>query len=213
MRSQLYERYYDDGFVHELHERLIRSRRLTRLLFGVSIREGCETQDDLFDLTSINLLRILRPMAKANPQARFCEIGVGGFAILSRALARVLHSEVHAGDIDRAMVEVARRHVQGDGGGVRVEVSDMFEAFAGEVYDVVFWNMPYQEDPATYLPRFLSEAPAHLKPGGKLVIGYNTFTLGRDVVLAEVGEHRELSVHTLGTASWNLHETLVLRRE
>ncbi len=212
MRSLLYERYYNDGLVHEVHERLIRSRTVVRLLFGVQIDELSDVQQDLFDLTTINLSRLLRPMVRSNPKVRVCEIGVGAYAILARALARELSVPVDAGDIDAGMVAVAKHQVAIDGSAVRVEHSDLFEAFEGRQYDIIFWNMPYQEDPDLYLPRLFREAPDHLAPGGRLVIGYNTFTLPRSAVLDELARSRLRQEH-LGTASWNLHETLVLVRE
>jgi SAM-dependent methyltransferase len=210
MRSLLYEHYYRDGLVHEVHERLIRSRRVVRLLFGVKIAEKSDCQADLFDLTTINLARILRGRVRRDSPTRICEIGVGAYAILSRALASDVCVTIDAGDIDADMVEAAKREVASDGSDVDVVHSDLFEAFRDRTYNLIFWNMPYQEDPALYLPRLFREAPAHLSPGGRLVIGYNTFTLSRDAVLEELGRSR-LKQDELHTSTWNLHETLVLR--
>jgi ribosomal protein L3 glutamine methyltransferase len=130
--------------------------------------------------------------------------GSGCLAILA-ALAYP-GAKVDAADISPDALEVARRNVEDYKlkGRVRLVRSDMFEALAGRIYDLIVSNPPYvkaasmQTLPAEYRrePRLalasgadgldhtrtiLARARGHLNPGGRLVveIGHNRKALER----------------------------------
>jgi release factor glutamine methyltransferase len=123
---------------------------------------------------------------------RFLEIGAGaGVTAVVAALSGC--SAVTALDISAAAVQNARHNAERHGVSdlVHVARSDLFAALGtDERFDVIFWNSNYIEmDPdfvnetefhhALFDPgfethrRFLADAPAHLTPGGRVLLGFS----------------------------------------
>jgi len=126
------------------------------------------------------------------PTTSFLEVGCGaGITAVSAALAGCL--AVTASDINPAAVENTRVNAARHGVSerVRVVLSDMFAALEpDDRYDMIFWNsnfveVPDDRDNATPLHHaffdpgyrahraFLQQAPRHLTPGGRLLLGFS----------------------------------------
>jgi ribosomal protein L3 glutamine methyltransferase len=119
--------------------------------------------------------------------------GSGCLAVLlARAFRR---ASVDAADVSPAALAVARTNVRRHrlGSRIRLVRSDMFAALRGKRYDLIVSNPPYvtaagmrtlpreyRHEPAMglgggsdgldYVRRILAQAPAHLNPGGLLVV-------------------------------------------
>jgi release factor glutamine methyltransferase len=98
-------------------------------------------------------------------------------------------------DINPDAVRNARMNVQryGLGDKITCRASDIFSTVKpSETFDSIYWNMPFIWRPQTYrwarlldrslfdpgyrqTERFLRQARRHLRPGGRLLIGFGTF--------------------------------------
>jgi release factor glutamine methyltransferase len=126
------------------------------------------------------------------PTTSFLEMGCGaGVTAVSVALAGCL--AVTAADISPDAVANTRLNAARHGVADRVRVvrSDMFDALAADdTYDVIFWNSNFVEAPADFTNEsslhhaffdpdyrahraFLQHGPAHLTPGGRLLLGFS----------------------------------------
>lgn len=144
----------------------------------------------------------------------FCEMGCGaGVTAVTAALAgcdRVAASDVS----DRAVANTvlnAERH--GVSGIVDVRHGDLFAPFGpAERFDVIFWNSNFTEAPAGHVNvsglhhalfdpgygahrRFLEQAPAHLGPGGRLLLGFAD--IGNPALLRQLAGAAGLSVRAV----------------
>ena len=221
MLKYLYRQYFKSDLVRWVHRRLIGSPFVTRIIFGCNSYQPLSSIafEGYFDLTTVCLYRTLRKIMFRNRNARLCEIGVGPFAILSRAIAPYSHHQIDAGDLNPHWVELARKHHQ-DGANIRLVESDILSGFAGEVYDIIFWNLPYTKDPETFLPglfdpetflpRLFEQVPPQLSDQGRLIIGYNPATLARKKVLTILNRYPELSLECVENFWWNLHDVLLI---
>lgn len=111
-----------------------------------------------------------------------------GSGILAIAAARARAGSVVAVDISRRAVACARLNARLNGVRIRVLRGDMFEPVAGLRFDAIVANPPYVPavsgepprgaarawdagpDGRALLDRFCREAPAHLAPGGELLL-------------------------------------------
>jgi len=126
------------------------------------------------------------------PTTSFLEMGCGaGVTAITAALDGCL--AVTAADISPAAVANTRLNVERHGVSdqVRVVCSDMFDALAADDrYDMIFWNSNFVEAPADFVNEsplhhaffdpayqahraFLRQAPDHLTPGGRLLLGFS----------------------------------------
>jgi methylase of polypeptide subunit release factors len=208
LRRRIYKLQARTSLVQRAHHAVIKSRPLTRALFGVEVLPV--DTEGYFDLTTVLMLRALRPRVERSPDARLLEIGVGGFAVLSGALGRLTSAPIDACDINAKLVEQARRHVELNHLNVNVFASDLFAAVPTRRYDLVFWNLPYWANPDLYLPGLFAGTPDHLSPSGQLAIGYNSHRLSRRAVLDRLDRAGGLAVRSAETWWWNLHEVLFL---
>nr|WP_281382035.1 methyltransferase [Nocardiopsis mwathae] len=122
----------------------------------------------------------------------FLEMGCG-VGLVSVAAARAGCRRVTALDVDpEAVRNVAlNAHLHGVLESVRAQRSDLFSALGpDERFDTIFWNPPYLNPPsdraggdahaAFYDPdysiirRFVESAPAHLAPGGRILLGFGS---------------------------------------
>jgi release factor glutamine methyltransferase len=133
----------------------------------------------------------------------FLEVGCGA-GVTAVVAARSGCAEVTALDISSAAVENTRRNAARHGVADRVRVlrSDLFDSLgADERFDLIFWNSNFVEMDSGFVNstelhhaffdpdyqahrRYLREAPAHLTPGGRLLLGFTD--LGNMARLAEL---------------------------
>ncbi|MFC7367484.1 methyltransferase [Vreelandella zhaodongensis] len=100
-----------------------------------------------------------------------------GDGIISAWLAERGH-QVTAVDVSAFAAEACRRTLAANQLKGRVLESDVYSALEDEQFDLIISNPPFhQEREITYGPsqRLISEAPAHLRTGGRLVIVANGF--------------------------------------
>jgi release factor glutamine methyltransferase len=112
-----------------------------------------------------------------------------GSGALAVAAALAGAGRVTAVDVSRRSVATASINARLNGATVRARRSDLFSALADERYDVIVSNPPYVPHPSDELPtrgrrrawdagrdgravldRLIAEAPAHLHPGGTLLV-------------------------------------------
>jgi release factor glutamine methyltransferase len=112
-----------------------------------------------------------------------------GSGALAVCAARAGAGQVTAVDVSRRSVVTARINARLNGVTVRALRSDLFSALGAEHYDVIVSNPPYVPHPSDELPtrgrrrawdagrdgravldRLIAEAPAHLRPGGTLLV-------------------------------------------
>jgi methylase of polypeptide subunit release factors len=191
------------------HRKIFRSPLIARAVFGVRIHK---TQPDqyVFDLTSVLLRGFLRRRLRRSPHSRVLEIGTGPFALPSAALARYTVEGIDAVELDEGRVASARRTARENDAEVRVARSDLFESVPEGRYDLIFWNLPYYQDPE-YLERLFEAAPDHLAEGGELVLGYNATALPGGKILGILARYASLRPAWMRTWRWNRHEILVVR--
>jgi methylase of polypeptide subunit release factors len=133
---------------------------------------------------------------------RVLDMGTGT-GVLALLAARFGAAEVVATDINPHAVENARLNVERLGFDRVVRVcgpADLFDAVSGQVFDVIVFNAPWiKGEPRTLydtglydpgcriLDGFLQGAPAHLAPGGVILLQYsNVSNAQRDDSLAHL---------------------------
>ncbi len=185
--------------VVELAERRIASRKPLPYLTGEAWFAGLPFHVDervLVPRSPIAELieRRFEPWAPA-AVGRILDLGTGCGCIAVACALAFPEARVDAVDVDEGALALALRNAERHGVADRVRLlrSDLFEALAGERYDIVVSNPPYvpegeletlppeyRHEPARALAsgphgldhplRILCEAPAHLAPGGILVM-------------------------------------------
>ena len=127
------------------------------------------------------------------PGARVLDLCSGSGALAIRAAARDRSREVVAVDVSRRAVLTIRLNALLNGVTVRARRGDLFAAVAGERFDAVVSNPPYVPAPTDELPerglarawdagrdgravldRICAEAPAHLHPGGVILLVHSS---------------------------------------
>lgn len=136
-------------------------------------------------------------MLNFQPGIDLLEIGPGTGAIAVQA-ALAGARRVLAIDINPAAVANTQANIDKHGLGDRMEVreGDVFEPLrTGETFDLIFWNVPFgYVEPGRYEPtplqrscldpgyeatrRYIHQGRRHLKPGGRLVLGFSSM-IGR----------------------------------
>jgi methylase of polypeptide subunit release factors len=189
-----------------LNRRVRTNVLLTRLLFGVRVDRYPRIH---WDWTTLLLRRCL--VRHTRPGGTVLEIGAGPFAILSIYLSRRVQVRVTAVEINPAHAHHARAMVSRHAAPVCIVKSDLFES-VHDRYDLIFFNAVYiprqigvsfgidamheyetdwcgGESGMDTIRRFLRDAPAFLKPGGEILLGFNTMYLPEDRITPVYGEH------------------------
>ncbi len=123
------------------------------------------------------------------PGARVLDLCTGSGAVAGAAAAAHPTAEVSAVDLSRRAVWTARANARLNGVRVRAVRGDLFAPVAGERFDAVSANPPYVPSDLTALPRrglaraweagwtgralldrIAAEVPAHLRPGGVVLL-------------------------------------------
>lgn len=154
--------------------------------------------------------------------ARILDLGTGSGCIAITLALQHPAARVTAVDASAAALAVARKNAQRLDAQVRWLQSDWFEALAGERFDLIVANPPYiaetdphlalgdlRHEPATALAsgtegldalrRIIAAAPAHLAPGGEILLehGYDQALAVRDLLissgLGDVAQSRDLA--------------------
>lgn len=174
-------------------------------------------ETELLVETAIETLRI-----KKSP--RFCEVGTGSGCISISILHHVPNATAVAADISEKALAVTSRNAEIIGVAARLDlrVSDVFEGFSEEHFDLIVSNPPYVTaadlkelqpevrdnephsalsdgaDGLSVIRRIIAESPKHLKPQGWLIleIGYEqadrVTSFFRDTVWKAVRIRRDL---------------------
>lgn len=123
---------------------------------------------------------------------RVLDVGCGA-GIIGVLAHRLGAAEVDLVDANLLAVETAARNLRRLAVPGRALASDVYDAVAGERYDLVVSNPPFhrgKEVDTAVADRLIDEAPAHLRPGGSLVIVANAF-LAYGKRMAHVFHHVE----------------------
>ncbi|HEX2211814.1 MAG TPA: methyltransferase domain-containing protein [Longimicrobium sp.] len=168
-------------------------------------------------------------MLNFTPGIDFLEIGPGTGAISVHAAlagARVL-----AIDINPAAVANTQANIDRHGLAERMEVreGDVFEPLRpGEAFDLIFWNVPfgYVEPGVELTPlrrstldpgyeatrRYVHQGRRHLKPGGRLVLGFSS-VIGRlelvERIAAEAGLEARITAREEGPDEFPMPTELI----
>jgi len=156
--------------------------------------------------------------AGVRPGARVLDLCAGSGAI-AVAAARCGAGPVTAIDVSRRSVATVRINARLNGVRVRALRGDLFAPVAGERFDAIVSNPPYVPSPSDELPaagleraweagrdgralldRICAAAPAHLRPGGVLLVVHSAL-LGLDRTLEALragGLHADVAVRERG---------------
>lgn len=220
--KNLYGLYYAAGTKSLplwLYYKWMRSPLAVKWLFGMNVLSQEELEKSsicftkfpiYFNLTSILLKEVLQEKLRNSPDFKVLEIGVGAFAVLSGYLSRYTTQTIDAIDIDLACVESAKKHIDLNQVNVRAFDSDLFSNVPACKYDIIFWNMPYDQDPNVYLPGLFKAAPEFMNDSAELIIVYNTKYFPRETVLNFMSNNPQLGLKEIKTWWWNIHEVLVI---
>ena len=133
---------------------------------------------------------------KTNPNAEFCEIGVGSGCIAVSILVNVKHAKATCGDISEKALAVAAKNAEKHDVSERLNllISDVYSAIPSARFDAIVSNPPYvpkqdletlQVEVAQFEPhialsdgadglsivrRIVADAPDHLESGGILLM-------------------------------------------
>lgn len=188
------------GRVRELLERRVRSRMPMAYLTGEAWFAGLPfkvTPDVLIPRSPLAefIEQGFAPWVDVEKCRAVADVGTGSGGLAVACAWHYPHLEVDALDISPAALKIARENVGRHGLEARVRVleSDLLGAVSGKRYDVILSNPPYvprrsmetlpaehRHEPVAALEaaddglepvlRLLRQAPAHLNPGGILVV-------------------------------------------
>lgn len=184
-------------------------------MFGVDATQ--QVHHDLWDITTVVLRKAIRQYVKAGDQV--LELGTGQLAVLSIYCAKRRGARVLAVDISQRFLDNAA-DVARASGEPRIEFrwSDWFSKVADSKFDIIFANMPYiptamgeqagamsehrqmwdgGEDGCDPVRIVLRDAPLHLAPQGRLLLGMNTMYVPRSQTLSLIRAAPGLQFETI----------------
>jgi len=131
------------------------------------------------------------------PQADVLDLGCGGGVLGILAALLDPTSRVTLADADPLAVEVSRRNAALNGAAnVTVHLTDVLTDVPGQTFDVVLTNPPFHQGRAQDVGlahRFIAEAGAALRPGGRLYVVCNRFLRCGPVMKQHVGPVTEVA--------------------
>ena len=158
----------------------------------------------------------------AGGTAKLLDLGTGSGCIAITLALEIPSARVSAVDASAAALSVARKNAERLEANLRLLRGDWFDSLAGERFDLIVANPPYVAEADAHLAagdlrheprlalaggddgldairRIVADAPAHLAPGGRLLLehGCDQGAAVRDLLesagLACVGQHRDLA--------------------
>ena len=158
----------------------------------------------------------------AGGTATILDMGTGSGCIAVTLALEMLQAQITAVDSSEPALRVARDNAEKHGASLRLLQSDWFAALGGECFDLIVANPPYiaagdphlaagdlRHEPQGALAsgadgldsirRIVSQAPAHLVPGGQLWLehGYDQAEAVRGLLaaagFADIEQHRDLA--------------------
>lgn len=184
--------------------RLRSNDALHRALFGYGPCPGSRAQGAYWDWTTLVLRKAIHKHLKGGEA--FLDMGTGSVGVLAIHARLVKPCQVVAVDWVPEMVAWTRLNAAGAHVDLDCRCSDLFERIP-ESFDVIAFNPPYLDDAMAghlglmlddvsrkrfsggeggghTIGRFLREVPAHLRPGGRLLLGVNHLHISRKVLEA-----------------------------
>lgn len=215
---------------------------LSEFLLTTSQNDTFPYETEVLDVPIVVLADVFSPkymlgaepftrMLSFRPGIEFLEIGPGTGAIAVQA-ALAGARRVLAIDINPAAVANTQANIDKHGLGDRMEVreGDIFAPLRpGETFDLIFWNVPFayvEPDSVELTPlrrstldpgyeatrRFIHQGGRHLKPGGRLVLGFST-VIGRlelvEQIAAEIGLEARITAREEGTEDFPMPTQLI----
>jgi len=184
--------------------------------------------------TEVLVQRAVAIAREANRTIRVADVGTGSGCIAIAVAHYAPNTEVWATDVSREAIEVAAhnvaRHEVSDR--VHLERGDMMGPLAGD-FDLVCANLPYvsigaglpaevtvqparalyaEQGGAALVARLLDEAPARLRPGGRVLAELDpsilaTVTVTAERRFAQRRIHRDLGGHERVIEAWSFNPT------
>jgi release factor glutamine methyltransferase len=180
--------------------------------------------------TELLVQRAVAIAREADRAIRVADVGTGSGCIAIAVAHYAPNTDVWATDVSREALEVAARNVSRHKVGERVhlECGDMMGPLSGE-FDLVCANLPYvgpgaklpvevtaqparalyaDQDGAALVARLLDEAPARLRPGGRVLAELDPSILSTVAAAAERRfaqrrVHRDLGGHERVLEAWS----------
>ena len=126
--------------IFKLNERLIRSKVLTKIIFGIDIVPLDHPNCQFWDFSTLILKKALNKYVK-NGQ-NILEIGTGHLGLLSLYIAKKREVDITAVDINPFFIQNARKNATKNNLDIDFIQSDLFEKI-NSLYDCIFFNPPY----------------------------------------------------------------------
>ena len=140
MYKNIHPTYNINKTILKLNERLIRSKILTKMIFGLDIVPLDHPNCQFWDFSTLILKKALIKYIK-NGQ-RILEIGTGHLGLLSLYIAKKQEIDITAVDINPIFIQNARKNALKNGVNINFIQSDLFNEIK-TVYDCIFFNPPY----------------------------------------------------------------------
>ncbi len=180
--------------------------------------------------TEVLVQRAVAIAREAERTIRVADVGTGSGCVAIAVAHYAPNTAVWATDVSREAIEVAARNIARHkvGDRVRLEFGDMMEPLAGD-FDLICANLPYvsvgaglpaevtaqpaqalyaERDGAALVARLLEEAPARLRPGGRVLAELDpsilsTITATAERRFAQRRIHRDLGGQERVLEAWS----------
>ena len=211
-----------------LFDSLRRSRFLARRLFGLRCPPG--SSYFFWDQVTLSLRRVL--LGESLAGLSVCDMGCGPVAALSVLAARRGCRELTAVDIVLELVESARAVLARNGVEAEVVLSDFDRELGDRTFDLIVYNSAYiptawgeardinrgyaidtvatsvtWSGGADGTENFLVRMPRHLRPAGRILLGFNRFYVDPErvaVIIADAG------LTVTGRRTWRLLPAVIM---